>query len=184
VLSIRPAEQRGRAKLSWLDSHHSFSFAEYYDPKHMSFRALRVINEDRVAPGRGFGAHPHRDMEIISYVLEGELEHRDSLGTGSVIRPGDVQIMSAGSGISHSEFNASRSQPVHFLQVWLEPTRPGLSPSYEQKTFSEADKHARLLLVASPDGREGSVTLHSNARVYAGVFDAGETRELNLPAGR
>jgi len=184
VLSIRPAEERGRAQLSWLDSRHSFSFAEYYDPKHLGFRSLRVINEDRVAPGRGFSTHPHRDMEIISYVLGGELEHRDSLGTGSVIRPGDVQRMSAGSGISHSEFNASRSEPVHFLQIWLEPSRRGLPPSYEQRSFSDTDKRSRLLLVASPDGRDGSVMLHSDALVYVGLFDARETGELNVAKER
>jgi redox-sensitive bicupin YhaK (pirin superfamily) len=184
MLNIRPADQRGHAQHGWLDSHHSFSFADYYDPEQMGFRSLRVINEDRVAPGRGFGTHPHRDMEIISYVLEGGLQHRDSIGTGSTILPGDVQRMSAGSGVSHSENNASPSEPVHFLQIWLLPGQRGIKPSYEQKTFSELEKRGRLRVVASPDGRDGSVTIHTDAVLHSGLFDAGESAELTLAQGR
>ncbi len=184
MLTIRPAAARGHADHGWLDSHHTFSFANYYDASHMGFRSLRVINDDRVAPGRGFGMHPHRDMEIVSYVLEGALEHRDSMGTGSVIRAEDVQKMSAGTGVTHSEYNASRSQPVHFLQIWLLPTQRGLEPSYEQKTFSAADKQGRLRVVASPDGRDASVTIHSDAVIHAGVFAPGESAELTLTPGR
>jgi quercetin 2,3-dioxygenase len=184
MLTIRPASERGHAEHGWLDSHHSFSFADYYDPAHMGFRALRVINEDRVAPAKGFGTHPHRDMEIISYVLDGGLAHKDSLGTGSVIKPGDVQRMSAGSGVSHSEFNASPSDPVHFLQIWLVPSQRGIKPSYEQKSFTDADKRGRLRVVASPDAREGSVTIHTDAVLYSGLFDRGESAELTLAAGR
>jgi len=184
MLTIRPASERGHAEHGWLDSHHSFSFADYYDPAHMGFRALRVINEDRVAPAKGFGTHPHRDMEIISYVLEGGLAHKDSLGTGSVIKPGDVQRMSAGTGVSHSEFNASQSEPVHFLQIWLVPSQRGIKPSYEQKSFSEADKRGRLRVVASPDAREGSVTIHTDAVLYSGLFDRGESAQLTLAEGR
>ena len=184
MLTIRPASERGRAQHGWLDSHHSFSFANYFDPKHMGFRSLRVINEDRVLPSKGFGTHSHRDMEIISYVLEGGLAHRDSLGTGSVIRPGDVQRMSAGTGVSHSEFNASQTDPVHFLQIWLLPAQRDIPPSYEQKSFGEADKRGRLRVVASPNGRDGSVTVHSDAVVYAGLFDAGESAKHLLEPGR
>jgi redox-sensitive bicupin YhaK (pirin superfamily) len=184
MLTIRRAQDRGHAQHGWLDSHHSFSFADYHDPDHMGFRALRVINEDRVAPGQGFGAHPHRDMEIISYVLEGGLQHKDSLGTGSVIRPGDVQRMSAGTGVRHSEFNASQSEPVHFLQIWLVPSQSGIQPSYEQKTFSEAEKRGRLRVVASPDAREASLQIHTDAIVYAGLFDTGEAAELALADDR
>ncbi|HKU43526.1 MAG TPA: pirin family protein [Polyangiales bacterium] len=184
MLTLRPASERGAAQHGWLDSRHSFSFADYYDPKHMGFRSLRVINEDRVAPGQGFGAHPHRDMEIISYVLEGALQHRDSLGTGSVIRPGDVQRMSAGRGVTHSEFNASQSEPVHFLQIWLVPSERGIAPSYEQKTFADADKRGKLRVVAAPDAREGALELHTDAVVYAGLFGAGERAELELAAER
>ena len=184
MLTIRPASERGHAEHGWLDSHHSFSFADYYDPAHMGFRALRVINEDRVAPAKGFGTHPHRDMEIISYVLEGGLAHKDSLGTGSVIKPGDVQRMSAGTGVSHSEFNASQSEPVHFLQIWLVPSQRGIKPSYEQKSFSEADKRGRLRVVASPDAREGSVTIHTDAVLYSGLFHRGESAQLTLAEGR
>ena len=184
MLTIRRASERGHAEHGWLDSHHSFSFADYYDPAHMGFRALRVINEDRVAPSKGFGTHPHRDMEIISYVLEGGLAHKDSLGTGSVIKPGDVQRMSAGTGVTHSEFNASQSDPVHFLQIWLVPSRSGITPSYEQKSFTEADKRGRLRVVASPDAREGSVTIHAEAVLYAGLFDQGESAQLTLAEGR
>ncbi|MFT3927500.1 MAG: pirin family protein [Myxococcales bacterium] len=184
MITIRRANERGHAQHGWLESRHSFSFAEYYDPAHMGFRTLRVINEDRVAPGRGFGTHSHRDMEIISYVLAGSLEHRDSIGTGSVIRPGDVQRMSAGSGVSHSEFNASKSDPVHFLQIWLMPAARGIPPSYEQKTFADAEKLGRLRVVAAPDGRDGSVTVHTDALLYAGKFESGERASLALSTGR
>ena len=184
MLTIRPASERGRAQHGWLDSHHTFSFANYFDPKHMGFRALRVINEDRVSPDKGFGTHSHRDMEIISYVLEGGLAHRDSLGTGSVIRPGDVQRMSAGTGVSHSEFNASQTDSVHFLQIWLLPAQRDIPPSYEQKSFSEAERRGRLRVVASPNGRDGSVTIHSEAVVYAGLFEAGESAKLAIERGR
>jgi redox-sensitive bicupin YhaK (pirin superfamily) len=184
MMNIRRADDRGHAEHGWLDSHHTFSFADYYDEKHMGFRALRVINEDRVAPGQGFGTHPHRDMEIISYVLEGGIAHKDSLGTGSVIRPGDVQRMSAGTGVRHSEYNASKSEPVHFLQIWLVPKEHGLDPSYEQKAFTDAEKRGRLRVVASPDARYGSVAIHPDAVVYAGLFDKGESAELPLANGR
>jgi redox-sensitive bicupin YhaK (pirin superfamily) len=184
MLTLRPANARGHANHGWLDSHHTFSFASYYDPDHMGFRALRVINEDRVRPGQGFGSHSHRDMEIISYVLEGALRHDDSTGRGEVIRRGDVQRMSAGSGVTHSEFNASRSEPVHFLQIWLEPERKGIPPSYEQRSFAEAQRQGRLLLVASRDGREGSVTIHADVSMYAGLLAAGQTAELPLGTGR
>jgi len=184
MMTIRPAKERGHSEHGWLDSYHTFSFADYSDPQHMGFRSLRVINDDRVAPSQGFGTHPHRDMEIISYVLEGSLQHRDSMGTGSVIRPGDVQRMSAGTGVLHSEFNASKTEPVHFLQIWLIPAERGIVPSYEQKTFAPADRRARLRVVASPDAREGSVTLHTDAVVYAGLFEKGEADEVSLAGGR
>jgi len=184
MLTIRPAGERGHADHGWLNSYHSFSFADYHDPGHMGFRSLRVINEDRVAPGQGFGTHGHRDMEIISYVLEGSLQHKDSMGTGSVIRPGDVQRMSAGTGVLHSEFNASKSEEVHFLQIWVLPAKMGIAPGYEQKTFPREEKQGRLRVVASPDAREESVTLHSDAVVHAGLFAKGEAFELQLPRGR
>jgi redox-sensitive bicupin YhaK (pirin superfamily) len=184
MLNLRKANERGHADHGWLDSHHTFSFADYYDPRHMGFRALRVINDDTVAPGRGFGAHPHRDMEIISYVLDGALAHKDSMGTGSVIEPGDVQRMSAGTGVVHSEFNASKTDPVHFLQIWLMPAKNGIKPGYEQKRFTADDKAGRLRLVASPDGRDGSVTVHTDATLYAGLFATGERAELALAPGR
>ena len=184
MITVRKANERGHAEHGWLDSRHTFSFADYYDPKHMGFRALRVINEDRVAPGEGFGRHSHRDMEIISYVLDGGLEHKDSMGTGAVIRPGDVQRMSAGTGVVHSEYNASRQAPVHFLQIWIQPDQRGVAPSYEQKTFSQAEKAGRLRLVASPDGGDGSVSLHADARLFAGVFAAGDAVEHALAPGR
>jgi redox-sensitive bicupin YhaK (pirin superfamily) len=184
MMQLRKATERGHANHGWLDSHHTFSFADYHDPAHMGFRALRVINEDRVTGGQGFGKHSHRDMEIISYVLEGGLEHKDSMGTGAVIRPGDVQRMSAGTGVTHSEYNASKRDPVHFLQIWLMPDQRGIQPSYEQKTFSAEDKAGRLRLVASPDGREGSVTIHTDAALYAGIFDAGQRAEHALAPGR
>ncbi len=184
MISIRHGKDRGHARHGWLDSKHTFSFADYYDPEHMGFRSLRVINEDRVAPGQGFGAHPHRDMEIISYVLDGALEHKDSMGTGSIIRPGDVQRMSAGTGVRHSEFNASREEPVHFLQIWIMPAERGIEPSYEQKTFSAKDKQGKLRVVASPDGRDGSVTVHADALLHAGLFAKGESAELALGKDR
>ena len=180
----RPAEERGRGNHGWLDSRHTFSFADYHDPAHMGFRALRVINEDRVQAGRGFGTHPHRDMEIISYVLEGELGHQDSLGTGSVIRPGDVQRMSAGTGVRHSEMNNSPTSPVHFLQIWLMPERRGVPPQYEQKRFEPAEKQGRLRLVASRDGRQGSVSVNQDVDLYSGLFKAGEGTRLDLRPGR
>jgi redox-sensitive bicupin YhaK (pirin superfamily) len=184
MIVVRPAAERGKANHGWLDSRHTFSFADYHDPEHMGFGALRVINEDRVAPGAGFPTHPHRDMEIISYVLEGALEHKDSLGTGSVIRPGDVQRMSAGTGVRHSEFNASRSEPVHFLQIWVIPERGGLPPSYEQKSFKLAERTNAFRLVASPDGRDGSLTVHQDAKLYSSVLLPGGGARLEVPAGR
>jgi redox-sensitive bicupin YhaK (pirin superfamily) len=180
MITLRPAAERGHADHGWLDTHHTFSFANYQDPDHMGFRALRVINDDTVSPGRGFGTHPHKDMEIISYVLEGGLEHKDSTGTHGVIRPGDVQRMSAGTGVLHSEFNASKTDPVHFLQIWVIPSKRGIPPSYEQKTFSREERKGRLRVIASPDGRDGSVTIQAPATVYAGTFAAGESAELAL----
>jgi redox-sensitive bicupin YhaK (pirin superfamily) len=184
MMVLRPGSERGHANHGWLDSFHTFSFADYLDPKHMGFRSLRVINEDRVAPGKGFGTHGHRDMEIVSYVIEGALEHRDSMGTGSVIRPGDVQRMSAGTGVTHSEMNGSKTEGVHFLQIWIIPERRGIEPGYEQKAFSDDDKRGRLRLVASPNGSEGSVTIHSDQRIYAGIFGAGDSASLPLDSGR
>ena len=184
MLTLRKSQDRGYADHGWLKSFHSFSFANYYDPEHMGFGNLRVINEDRVAPGRGFGTHGHRDMEIISYVLEGNLAHRDTLGNVKGIPPGDVQRMSAGTGVQHSEFNHAADQTTHFLQIWIEPNQRGIAPSYEQKSFADGEKRGRLRLVASPDGAEGSVTLHADARVHAGLFDGQEEASLPLPAGR
>lgn len=184
MLTIRRGEERGPTKIDWLDSKHSFSFGQYYDPAHMGFGPLRVINEDKVGPGAGFATHAHRDMEIVSYVLDGALEHQDSIGTGSVIRPGDVQRMSAGSGIEHSEFNPSPTDPVHFLQIWILPDRANIEPSYEQKHFDDAEKRGTLRLVASPDGRNGSLTLHQNVDLYTGLFDPGETASVSIAPGR
>jgi redox-sensitive bicupin YhaK (pirin superfamily) len=184
MITVRSASERGRADFGWLDSRHTFSFGDYHDPRQMGFGTLRVINEDRVKPGQGFGTHGHRDMEILSYVLEGALEHKDSIGTGSVIRPGDVQVMSAGTGIRHSEFNPSRTEPVHFLQIWVIPDREGITPRYEQKTFSDAQKRARLRLVGSPDGRDGSVVIHQDVELMASVLAPGETVSRDLRPGR
>ena len=184
MIKLRPADERGHAEHGWLSSRHTFSFADYYDPRHMGFRALRVINEDKVQPGKGFGTHGHRDMEIVSYVLDGALEHKDSLGTGSVIRPGDVQRMSAGTGVRHSEFNASKSDLVHFLQIWLLPEKPDLPPSYEQKNFEPAARRGKLLLVASPQGKDGALTVHQDVRLYAGLLGKQERADLELSPGR
>ena len=183
MITLRKSDNRGHANHGWLDSFHTFSFAGYYDPREMGFGSLRVIYEDRVQAGMGFGTHPHRDMEIISYVLEGELEHKDSMGTGSVIRPGDVQRMSAGTGVTHSEYNPSKSNPVHFLQIWIEPSRVGVKPSYEQKRIDTEEKKGRLRLVASPDAAEGSVQINQNAWVYASVLDGADAVTHALPAG-
>jgi quercetin 2,3-dioxygenase len=181
---IRRGKERGFADHGWLKSFHSFSFADYFDPQHVEFGPLRVINEDRVQPGAGFGTHGHRDMEIISYVLSGELAHKDSMGNGSTIRPGDVQRMSAGAGVRHSEFNPSRSEPVHFLQIWITPNAQGIEPSYEEKTFDAAEKRGRLRLIASPDRAAGSVLIHQDARVYAGLFDGAEHATLEVGPAR
>ena len=184
MIKIRRSEARGHANHGWLDSYHSFSFADYYDPDHMHFGPLRVINEDRIAGGQGFGTHGHRDMEIVTYVLEGALAHRDSMGNGSTIRHGDVQRMSAGTGVKHSEFNASQDEQAHLLQIWILPQRAGDQPGYEEKRFDDADKRGRLRIVASPDGRDGSVTIHSDASIYAALIDGAEQAALPLPAGR
>jgi quercetin 2,3-dioxygenase len=175
MTKLRRSAERGHANHGWLDSYHSFSFADYYDPRHMGFGPLRVINEDRVQAGKGFGTHGHRDMEIITYVLEGSLGHNDSIGNGSTIVPGDVQRMSAGSGVRHSEFNHEKQGVTHFLQIWIEPNEAGIAPSYEQKHFKPEDKRGRLRLIASPDGRDGSVTIHQDALLYAGLFDGAES---------
>ncbi|MEM6850276.1 MAG: pirin family protein [Pseudomonadota bacterium] len=184
MITIRRSEERGAADHGWLKSKHTFSFANYYDPKFMGFGPLRVINEDRVKGGTGFGTHGHRDMEIVSYVLDGALEHRDSIGTGSVIRPGDVQRMSAGAGIHHSEYNHSKEDPVHFLQIWIEPQELGVEPSYEQKNFPETEKRGRLRLVGSTDGRDGSVRIGQDVSLYSGLFDGDESASFELGADR
>ncbi len=183
-MKIRRANERGDADHGWLRSRHTFSFADYYDPKFMGFSALRVINDDRVAPGQGFGRHSHRDMEIVTYVLDGALEHNDSMGNGSTIRPGEVQRMSAGTGVQHSEFNASKIEPVHFLQIWVLPDRRGHDPGYEQRAYPEAERRNTLRLVASPDGREGSVTIHQDATIRAALLGEGDAVTYELPAGR
>ena len=191
MITLRKSADRGHADHGWLKSQHSFSFADYHDPAHMGFGNLRVINEDRIAPGTGFGTHGHRDMEIVSYVLDGELAHKDSMGNGTagganagVIRPGDVQRMSAGRGVMHSEFNHAPQQTTHFLQIWIEPDVRGIDPGYEQKHFAPADKRGRLRLVASPDARDGSVKIHADAAIYAGLFDGAESAELPLDPAR
>ena len=184
MITIRKADERGRSALDWLDSRHTFSFAEYHDPKQMGFGSLRVINDDRIAAGGGFPSHPHRDMEIITYVTDGALEHRDSMGNGSVIRRGDVQRMSAGAGVVHSEYNASSREPVRLLQIWILPDRDGHQPGYQQKHFADDAKRARMRLIASPDGRDGAVTLHQDAAVYAGIFAPGDRVTHAISAGR
>lgn len=183
-IQVRRAGERGHADHGWLKTSHTFSFADYYDPQFMGFRALRVINEDFVAPGRGFGKHPHQDMEIITYVLDGELAHQDSMGNGSVIRPGEVQRMSAGTGVLHSEMNPSKQQPVHLLQIWILPDRRGHAPSYEQKMFAESERRGRLRVVASPDGRDGSVTIHQDATLAAALLARSEQVEHVVRPGR
>jgi hypothetical protein len=184
MIAIRKADERGVARFGWLDSRHTFSFGHYYDARHMGFGPLRVINEDRVMPGAGFGTHGHANMEIISYVLEGALEHKDSIGTGSVIRPGEVQKMSAGSGIEHSEFNASKSEPVHFLQIWIQPDKLNIKPNYAQQAFAPADRQGRLRLVVSPDAAEGSIRIQQDARMYATLLAPGESVTHALGPGR
>jgi len=184
MITTRLSDERGRANFGWLDSRHTFSFGDYRDAEHMGFGPLRVINEDRVQPAQGFGTHGHRDMEILSYVLEGALEHKDSIGTGSVIRPHDVQIMSAGTGIRHSEFNPSPTEPVHFLQIWIIPDREGIAPRYAQKTFAAAEKRGRLLLVGSSDGRDGSVVIHQDVELMASILGNGDEVTRRFEPGR
>ena len=184
MIELRKSDQRGYADHGWLKSYHSFSFADYNDPNHMGFGPLRVINEDRVAAGMGFGKHGHRDMEIISYVLDGALAHEDSMGNGSAIKPGDVQRMSAGTGVTHSEFNHSKEGATHFLQIWITPNVTGIAPSYEEKHFNDASKRGQLRLIASPDGREGSVGIHQDAALYAGLFHDAEHADLAIAYGR
>ena len=184
MIELRKSQERGYADHGWLKSFHSFSFADYYDPKYVNFGSLRVINEDRVAAGMGFGTHGHRDMEIISYVLEGALAHRDNMGNGSSIRPGDVQRMSAGTGVEHSEFNDEKNQATHFLQIWIQPEQLGIAPSYEEKHFTEAEKRGKLCLVAAADAREGAVKIHADAKIYAGLFNGDESATLTIASGR
>ena len=184
MIQIRRAGERGHFDHGWLDTSHTFSFADYHDPRHMGFRSLRVINEDRVAPGQGFGTHGHRDMEIVSYVLDGALAHQDSMGTGSVIRPGDVQYMSAGTGVRHSEFNGSDTGATHFLQIWILPDKTGYAPRYGQKRFERADKLGRLRLVVSPDGADSSIAIRQDARIYASVLEPGQSVGMDIPKGR
>jgi quercetin 2,3-dioxygenase len=184
MIDIRLNDERGRTAIDWLDSYHSFSFGDYYDPNNVGFRSLRVINEDWVKPAAGFGMHPHRDMEIITYIVQGALEHKDSMGNGSVIRAGDVQRMSAGTGILHGEFNPSPKEPVHLLQIWILPDRRGLKPEYDQQTIPEAEKAGRLRLLVSPDGRDGSMKLHQDALLYGAVLKTGDQIEYRIPAGR
>jgi quercetin 2,3-dioxygenase len=181
---IRRSDERGYADHGWLKSFHTFSFADYFDPEHVEFGPLRVINEDRVLAGAGFGTHGHRDMEIISYVLSGELAHKDSMGNGSTLRPGDVQLMSAGSGVRHSEFNPSKTTATHFLQIWIQPNQRDIEPGYEEKRFAAAEKRGRLRLIVSPDRAEGSVLIHQDARLYAGLFDGAEQADLTVKSGR
>lgn len=183
-IKLRPSKERGHARHGWLESYHTFSFADYHDPRHMGFRSLRVINEDWIAAGRGFGMHPHRDMEIVTMVLEGALEHKDSMGNSSIIRPGEVQRMSAGTGVTHSEFNHSKEETAHIMQIWILPERPGLKPGYEQKVFSEAQKKDRLKLIASPDGREGSVTVHQDIGLYECNLSRGTEVAHQIRSGR
>ncbi len=188
MISLRPANERGHTQLDWLDSRHTFSFDRYYDPRHMGFRHLRVINEDRVQPGEGFGTHPHRDMEILTYVLEGELEHRDSMGNGSVIRSGEVQRMSAGTGVTHSEHNRSGAEPVHLLQIWILPQQKGLAPSYEQRAFPAGERRGKLRLLAAPgsrkDAHDGAVTIHQDAALYSALLEPGESVTHRLKPSR
>jgi quercetin 2,3-dioxygenase len=184
MMDILKSEERGHANHGWLDSHFTFSFADYFDPEQVQFRTLRVMNDDRIAGGGGFPKHPHRDMEIVTYVLEGALEHKDSMGNGSVIKPGDVQYLSAGTGVAHSECNASKTEPVHMYQIWMLPERQGLKPTYDQKTFSDAEKRGKLRLVASPDGRDGSVRIRQDNQLYATVLGAGETVKHALKKDR
>ena len=184
MIELRKASERGHADHGWLDSYHSFSFADYHDPRHMGYASLRVINEDVVQPGQGFGAHGHRDMEIITYILAGALEHKDSMGNGSIIRPGDVQRMSAGTGVRHSEFNPSQADPVHLLQIWIEPAVSGIAPGYEEKHFTIASRRGRLCLIAARGGRDGAVDIHQDAAVYAALIDGDEEVRHELAAGR
>jgi redox-sensitive bicupin YhaK (pirin superfamily) len=184
MITIRPAAERGHFDHGWLDTYHTFSFASYHDPRHMGFRVLRIINEDRVKPGEGFGTHAHRDMEILTWVLEGALEHKDSMGNGSVIRPGDIQRMSAGTGVTHSEFNPSREAPVHLLQIWLLPHQRGLPPSYEEKRFPPEARRGRLCLIAAGDGRQDAVTIHQDADLWTALLEPGESVRHALKPGR